>query len=314
MSSDRTRSGLAAIARASGGLAMVAMDQRDSLRTMFGEAGVGDVSDAVLIDFKLEVARALGQLGSGFLIDRQLGFDRLRAEQLLPSSTGLILAADALTQRPGGPVEETSLDEVVASSEFDLAGVSALKLLVIWRRDARRAERVELARRFAQLAKDRQVLSVLEPVVRPTDAELTAGTWNTEAAIREAATELSVVGQSLYKVQVPLGGTHAGPELDGECRQLAECITGPWVVLSQGVAAADFPDAVSAACRAGASGFLAGRALWADVVGQADLPAALQEVSVPRLRRLCQIVDEQARPWTAAARSGLGTVPGRPLG
>lgn len=312
MSTEPAQVDLTSIARASGGLAMVAMDQRDSLHTLFAQAGAGDVSDAVLIDFKIEVARALGPLGSGFLIDRRLGFDRVRAEQLLPPSTGLILAADALEQEPGGPVEDTDLDEVIASGDFDLTGVSALKLLVIWRRDARRAERVELARRFAQLAKDRHVLSVLEPVVRPTASELAAGSWDTEVAIREAATELSVVGQSLYKVQVPLSGTHVGPELDAACRELAESITGPWVVLSQGVAATDFPDAVSAACRAGASGFLAGRALWADVVGRTDLREALREVSMPRLRRLCQIVDEQARPVTAAA-SGLGTVPGQPL-
>ena len=291
---------LAVIARESGGLAMVAMDQRDSLRTMFLDAGVATVTDQTLIDFKLDVARALGPLASGFLIDREYGFDQVRHQQLLPPTTGLILAADALTQRPTGPVEDTALDEVVISPDFDLSGVSALKLLLIWRRDERRAERVELARRFAEAASARNVLSVLEPIVRPTDVELDDRSWNTEAAIREAATELSVVGQSLYKVQVPLGGTQSGPVLDAECHQLGECIAGPWVVLSQGVAAADFPDAVTSACRAGASGFLAGRALWADVVGREDVRLALHEVSVPRLQRLCQIVDENARPWAAA--------------
>jgi sulfofructosephosphate aldolase len=72
------------------------------------------------------------------------------------------------------------------------------------------------------------------------------------------------------------------------------------VVLSQGVERDDFPAAVGAAGRGGASGFLAGRALWSDVVGRADLDRALREVSVPRLERLAEIVDRECTPWRQA--------------
>ena len=289
---------LDALARPSGTLAMVAMDQRDSLTTMFDAAGAGRVPDATLRAFKHEVARALGPIASGFLIDRHLAFDDVRST--LPSSTCLILAADDLVQDPGGPVEDTDLDEVVLSPDTDLAGVDALKLLVIWRRDARRAARVRLVERFVTEARARGVLSVLEPVVRPTARELDDGTWDQEVAIREAAAELSPLGASLYKVQVPLGGRGEPDEQAAASRALDAVITTPWVVLSQGVALADFAGAVTAACRAGASGFLAGRALWSDVVGAPDVPTALREHSVPRLERLGAIVDAEARPWRQA--------------
>lgn len=288
---------LDAIARDSGTLAMVAMDQRDSLTTMFAAAGV-TADHALLVDFKLAVARALGPLASGFLIDHAHGFDRLRSEQVLPDDTGLILAADALDQTPGGPVDDTDLDDVVLQPDVDLQGVAALKLLLIWRDDERRAARLDLARRFVSAAAERGLLSVLEPVVQPARGQETA--FDREEAIRTAAQELSVVGQSLYKVQVPLFGRRDGPDLDQACAALDSCITGPWVVLSQGVAADDFADAVTAACHAGASGFLAGRALWADVVGRTDLDRALQEVSVPRLQRLIEIVDASATPWRSS--------------
>ncbi len=291
---------LDAIARPSGGLAMVAMDQRESLRTMFDAAGRGRPEDDVLVRFKLDVARALGPLASGFLIDRHLGFGRVRADGLVPPGTGLILAADALTQAPGGPVEDTDLDDVVLAPDFDLTGVSALKLLVIWRRDDRRGRRVELARRFVAAARERGVLSVLEPVVRATPAEEVAGTWDADDAIREAARELSPLGASLYKVQVPGAGRGTPAEQLAASERLGEAVTGPWVVLSQGVALEHFAAAVEAACRGGASGFLAGRGLWSDVVGAPDVPARLREVSVPRLERLVEIVDRHARPWTAA--------------
>ena len=291
---------LDAIARPSGALAMVAMDQRESLVAMFDAAGRGRPDHARIVDFKVAVADALGPLASGFLIDRHFGFERVR-DGGLPESTGLILAADALTQEEGGPVEETALDEVVASSGFDLGGVAALKLLVIWRRDERREARVRLAERFVALCRERGVLSVLEPAVRATPAELDAGTWDQEEAIREAARELSPLGQSLNKVQVPLAGRGDPDEQLAASRELDRAISGPWVVLSQGVALGDFAAAVTAACRAGASGFLAGRALWSDVVGADDVPATLRERSVPRLEALVETVDREARPWTERA-------------
>jgi sulfofructosephosphate aldolase len=291
---------LDAIARPSGALAMVAMDQRESLRAMFDAAGAGRPEDEVLIRFKLDVAEALGPLASGFLIDRQYGFDRVRSQSLLPQSAGLILAADALTQDDGGPVEETDLDDAVLTADYDLSGVVALKLLIIWRRDDKREWRVELAQRFIEAANRVGLLSVLEPVVRATPRELDDGSWDADEAIREAARELSVLRPSLYKSQVPLSGRGTPEEQLAASEELGRAIATPWVVLSQGVDRDAFPAAVEAACRGGASGFLAGRALWSDVVGAADVPARLREVSVPRLERLAEIVDREARPWREA--------------
>lgn len=289
---------LEAIARPSGGLAMVAMDQRESLRHMFDQAGAGRPEDEVLVRFKRDVAGALGDLGSAFLVDRDFGGLDILADNLLPPSCGFILAADALEQQPGGPVEETGLDEGALQAIRE--GVDAIKLLLIWRRDERRAQRVELAQRFIDAAREHGVLSVLEPVVRATPAELDDGSWDLDVAIREAAAELSPLRPSLTKVQVPLAGAGEVGEQQRASQELARVITGPWVVLSQGVPQDRFAAAVEAACRAGASGFLAGRALWSDVVGAPDVPAALAERSRPRLERLVEIVDTHARPWHEA--------------
>lgn len=288
---------LDALARPSGGFAMVAMDQRESLRTMFAAAGAGRVGDATMVAFKTAVAGALGPLASGFLIDRSYGFDRVRAG-LLPAGCGLILAADDLVQEPGGPVEEAGIDKAVAAPAFDLTGVRALKLLLIWRRDAHRERRVEVARRFIALAAGRGVLSVLEPVVRPAPDE--RGGWDEDRAIVEAARELAPLGPSLYKAQVPRRGKGSPDELRRACEELGAAIARPWVVLSQGVERDDFPAAVRAAGRGGASGFLAGRALWSDVVGRPDVERGLAEVAVPRLERLVEIVDRECTPWRRA--------------
>jgi sulfofructosephosphate aldolase len=273
---------LAAIARPRGTFAMVAMDQRESLRTMLRERGQ-EADDDRVARFKVAVARELAPFASGFLIEGE------HLDEVAPHVPhGLILAVDVLDQEEGAAVEDTSLAEHVQPAD----GVVALKLLVIWRDDERRAERIELSRRFVDLAAGHGLLSVLEPVVRHEDRE-----W----AIVEAARELGATGCSLYKCQVPLEGKGDPEELTRRAREIDAALPVPWVVLSQGVAADDFPGAVEAACRGGASGFLAGRALWTVALGGEDPTPLLRERSVPRLRELGEIVDAHGRPWQEKA-------------
>ncbi|HEX6789652.1 MAG TPA: hypothetical protein VF091_10470 [Gaiellaceae bacterium] len=267
---------LDALSRPGGTFLMVAMDQRESLRTMFRDHG-HDSSDERVRRFKAAVARELAPRASGFLIDRD-AVDEVAP--LVPH--GLILAVDRLEQAEGGIVEDTSLEEIDSVP----AGVVALKLLVIWRDDHRRADRVEMARRFVELARARGVLSVLEPVTRD------------DARIAEAAAELGAVEPSLYKCEVPTQGRGDPTEITRRCREIDAVLPCPWVVLSQGVAAEDFPPAVGAACKGGASGMLAGRAVWTPALADDDPTASLRAYSIPRLEQLARIVDAHGRPWS----------------
>jgi sulfofructosephosphate aldolase len=56
---------------------------------------------------------------------------------------------------------------------------------------------------------------------------------------------------------------------------------------------------VRTACHAGASGFLAGRAIWSDTL--TDPTPLLRARAVDRLKRLAELVDSSARPWQEAA-------------
>jgi sulfofructosephosphate aldolase len=268
------------LARPSGTFVMVAMDQRESLRTMLREHGK-PAEDPDVERFKLAVARELSPYASGFLIEKD------HVERVAPFvDQGLILAVDTLVQEPGDVVEDTSLD---AEAE-PAPGVVALKLLVIWRDDERRAERIEMSRRFVELADDRGLLSVLEPVVRVPEEER-------EDAIVEAARELGSVRPSLYKCQVPLYGRGDPDLVTRHAERIDAALPVPWVVLSQGVEPDDFPGAVEASCKGGASGMLAGRAVWTATLGADDPTELLREYSVPRLQELARIVDANARPW-----------------
>jgi sulfofructosephosphate aldolase len=232
---------------------MVALDQRESLRTMMAtDRGIepAAVPDADLARFKLAAMRTLAPLATGVLIDRHYVLDQVLAD---PPACGLIVAVDRLVQPPGKAVEDTYLDEDVDVRTLASAGVAALKLLVIWREDGQRERRLAMAAEFVRRCASAGLASVLEAVVRPGDPELIVAATGVLTALRP----------SIYKVQVPLAGKgNIGPW----CEKINDASEVPWVVLSQGVEMADFPSAVRAACAAGASGFLAGRAIWRDCV------------------------------------------------
>jgi sulfofructosephosphate aldolase len=284
---------LAELARPSGGLAMVAMDQRESLRAMLGALTPAPVPDSDLTKFKLAVASELGAHASGFLIDRTYGFDQVLTDRLLPPSCGLILAADRLRHPPeGGPVLETSIDEEINPVHVRERGVSAMKLLLVWRPDAHRDRRLAMAEEFVRRCSAAGLLSILEGVVRPRSDH------DFDQLQLEAAAELGALRPSLYKAQVPRRGVDPA-EVGRVCERISATVPVPWVVLSQGVTIEDFPNAVRTACHAGASGFLAGRAIWSDTL--ADPTPLLRARAVDRLKRLAELVDGSARPWQEAA-------------
>jgi sulfofructosephosphate aldolase len=142
---------------------------------------------------------------------------------------------------------------------------------------------------FGAMCRSAGLVSIIEPIVRPPRR---GADFDREAAILEAATELGDSGVDLYKGEMPYGAKADDKTLFDACRRLDGQLNMPWVILSSGVDADIFGKAVQVAVSAGASGFLSGRAVWASVVGATDPATMLRDVSVPRLRRLGEIVDE----------------------
>jgi len=282
--------GLDAFRTAEGGFAMLALDQRESLREMFPIAEGADLpDDDVLREFKRVAAGVLTPFATGVLLDRPLGVSTPHRPDWIAEGCGLLLAADVLHSVRGVGVLSTSLDEQVTPELIEGSGAAAIKLLIIWRRDS--TEHQQVVADFLAVAEAAGVASFVEGIVRPPVDGAWVDAADRHAAIIEAARELSV-GASVYKAEVP-GYVPGDVSLVTEqSRLLTSAIDVPWVVLSNGVRAEDFGDAVTAACAGGASGFLAGRAIWADTVGLPDQKDALEKMSVPRLRSFSTIVRE----------------------
>lgn len=281
--------GLARVARPSGAFAMLAVDQREAMRAMFAEHQGAPVTDQQLTDFKVAATRALTPYASAVLVDKQFAFDAVVAADAVAPTCGLIAAADRFIEGNGEFVTAVEIDHDVDPAVVRDQGAVAMKLLVIHRPDEPSATRVAMVEEFVDRCRSVGLVSIIEPVAK---APRHGGAWDWDDCVVEAAKELGSLGADLYKAEVPLKGQGPADEIRRRCAQITDAVSSPWVVLSSGVPADLFPQAVELACREGASGFLAGRAVWAAVIGSDDVERDLVEVSIPRLQRLGELVDE----------------------
>lgn len=294
MNVDQKAALFSALARPSGGFAMVANDGRESLRGMLHKAARSS-DDAGLSDFKAAVAEHLGPVCSAMLIDLKYGRVALGTLRRVAPETGRIISVDRFDEPRYGPLAGTSLDRAAMSPERVPDGSHALKFFVFWHSDASNAQGLDEAREFVESCRGLGVLSLLEGVVKlpPTDARF-------EQALLEAADAFGQSEPDIYKTQVPTLGRGEPAEIERLSRLVTAAVGVPWVALSNGIPADRFADAITAVCSGGASGFLAGRATWSPAIGAEDFGLELATTGSTRLRSFTERVDLHARPWWAA--------------
>ena len=146
---------------------MVALDQRESMRTLFEEAGSNPAPDSLLSDFKHDAAAIVAERASAVLLDVGFGRRGIEAAAAWPDSCALIVAGDVLTQVPGEAPTEADLDPDLDAAAAREAGAAALKLLLYWR-GAENADRCQdTATRFLEICRAHGLVGIVEGVVRP---------------------------------------------------------------------------------------------------------------------------------------------------
>lgn len=278
------------LTRASGGLAMLAVDQREALRNMMQAAlGKSYVDDETVREFKVNAAKILSPYASAVLVDKQFCLDAIVEQKAIAPTSNLIVSGDLFIPGNGIPVDDVANDPAIDAAEVRAMGAKALKLLVLWRSDESAEGRLNLVNEFVAKCKSAGLVSIIEPVVRPPRRH---AEFDREKCILEAAKELGDTNADIYKSEMPLGGKGTYAQLVDATARLNDLIKMPWVILSSGVSPDLFPRAVRAAMESGASGFLAGRAVWSSVIGMPDQEMMLKDLSIPRLQKLGEIVDE----------------------
>jgi tagatose-1,6-bisphosphate aldolase len=276
------------IAGPGGVFAILAMDQRGTLRGMLEGAGQPS-GDAAMSAFKVDVIGALSPYASGVLTDVEYGVAPVRAAGALDARAGLIIASER------SPQPHTEYDAAGRGPRFvaDHDGV-ALKFLVRWRPDAAAPE-LDVIRRVVEDCRAQGMPSVIEPLIKP-------GPDDDAPAIHRlviwSAELLADLRPDLLKLEWP--GDAAG------CAELTKvCGPVPWTLLSAGVAYDAFVERTLVALSAGASGYIAGRAFWGEAAALtgAERRAFLYDVAAKRMTDLNTAIAGHGRPWREVAHS-----------
>jgi tagatose-1,6-bisphosphate aldolase len=296
-----TRRGLRACASARGTFAVLALDHRQNLRRELRPDDPESVTYDEMVEFKRAVVRALAPVATGTLLDPEIGAAQAIHDGSMPDRAGLIVAVEATGYRGPETARSSRVLDGWSVEKVKRLGASAAKLLVYYHPDAPNAADQE--RLVADVAEACRAVD-LALFVEPLGFSLVAGERLAGEARRrvvvETARRLTAIGGDILKAEFPYdAGVTSREGWREACEELDTASAVPWVLLSGGVDEATFEAQVEIACRAGASGVLVGRSVWAPAATMA--PAArdafLMTTGRDRLGRLVALVDAVGHSW-----------------
>jgi tagatose 1,6-diphosphate aldolase len=296
--------GLQQIAGDGGIFNMAAMDHRGSLELgLCHSPGTGCYED--MVEFKMELCAALAPVSSAVLLDPIYGVAQAIAGAVLPRGVGLLVSIEATGYEGGKTARVTSILDGWSVAKIKRLGASAVKMLVYFRPDSGELAKTQLAT-VESVAGDclkHDIPFLVEPVAYPLGQETAAEfTSKKPSLVVETARVMTALPIDVLKAEFP--GDAAAVKDDGilreACRALDAASTKPWVILSAGAEYEIFRREVELACKAGASGFLAGRAIWQEAVSMTDKSARtnfLNTTASNRLKEITAIAQHCGRPW-----------------
>ena len=297
--------GLQQIATPDGILAMCAMDHRDSLRRIMGEGQ--ELNYDEMVERKLELCSNLAPHASAVLLDPTFGAAQCIARGVLPKSTGLVVSIEASGYGGMSELRFTELLDGWNAGKIKRMGASAAKLLVYYRPDL-----IELAAKLLDMVdaiglecKNHDLPLVVEPLSYPVGEEVRNPAHFAkvkEQLVLKTARQITESPIDVLKTEFPTDLRYNKDKAKAAelCRQLDEASTVPWVVLSAAVDFETFCQQVEIACQCGASGFLAGRAIWQDAMRidkAKERTRFLAATGADRLKKLSEIAGKYAIPW-----------------
>ena len=308
--------GMRRMADEAGRFKMVAVDQRPPIKNPIREKrGTAEAPYEDVAGFKLMLVEELQRHATAMLLDPHFALPR--GFTLLSPRIGLVVTLeDSLFRETEGGRLSAEIDDW-SVEKIKRCGGDAVKVLAWYRPDAEAsviAAQKDFTARIGEACARFDIPYVFELLVYPLPGEKNQTTHYIEMADKRADLVLDSVRAfadaryaiDLFKVESPVpaaavadGGASAQAAFD----ELGRLCGRPWVMLSAGAGMAEFEAILARAYRAGASGYLAGRAIWAEPFKTFPdweaIRAGLRATSVPYMARINALTDAQATPWHA---------------
>jgi len=298
--------GLRRLSDEEGIFAITAMDQRNSMKVLVNSKDPDSVPASKLTAIKMSLAEVLSPYSTAILIDPTYGVPEVIAGGVLDAHTGLIVTLEADRPKSVGDGRVTQIATGLSAEKIQRMGGDAVKLLVRYRPDLTDAAKQnrEVIQQVQEQCDAADIPFVLESVATALTGQSKEDFAKEKPhLVIESAKELSRYCD-LYKAEFPadLNYEKDRSTLDKYCQQLDQASVVPWVILSAGADIGPFSQMVEIACQNGASGFLAGRAIWKDYVTIEDVSLRIAELSrkaVNNLGVITSIAQRDATPWTS---------------
>lgn len=314
--------GMKAVSDSRGIIAAAAMDQRGSLQKALAKEKGGEVTDAMMEEFKTIVTEVLTPHATAILLDPEWG---LPASKRRAKNAGLLLAYEKTGYDKAEPGRLPDLLDVWSVRRLKEAGADCLKILLYYTpfdpkpiNDHKHA----WVERIGDECRANDIPFFLEFVGYEEGAD--------EKGLEYAKKKPEIVtgamqefskdryGVDVMKVEVPVNmqfveGAKCGKgqtaytrdEAIRAFRASAAVATKPFIYLSAGVSNAEFTETLALAGEAGTnfSGVLCGRATWKDGIpvygkqGAAAFRAWLEDQGVKNIQNVNAALSA-AKPWT----------------
>ena len=286
---------------ASGKFAILAIDHRANLVADMAKVRSQRIGYRDVVAFKQTAIRHLAEESTAVLTDPTYGFPGLIASGV-PASFGLLAPLEVTDYSLHPSRRTTDFVENWGVAKIKKAGCSGVKLLLYYHPEAENAgTQTDIVDRIVEECQQHALPFFLEPISYSLDPNTTLQNHERAEVVVETARHFSQRGVDVLKVEFPLD-TAAEPDERTwlpALEALNEACSVPWALLSAGVPFDVFLKQTVAACKAGASGVIVGRAVWAEGVplqGQA-LEDFMSTTARARLRALADVCDLYSTPW-----------------
>ena len=294
------------LANEGGIMAMCALDHRGSLMKMLSAGQSQGAGYQEMVDFKLDLCRILTPHATAILLDPIYGAAQAIAAGAIPNTTGLLVSLEESGYSGEAEARVTNLLPDWNVGKIKKMGATAAKLLLYYRPDVDVApKQLNTVQKLAADCVAEDIPFVVEPVsYRVANKEANSEDFAKvkPKLVIETAKQITALPIDVLKAEFPADFEYEKDKgrLSDLCHELNEASQVPWVILSAGVNFEVFYREVELACRAGASGFLAGRALWQEATQIGSREERLNFLGttvVNRLKSLTELANAYGTPW-----------------
>ena len=277
--------GMKAVSDGRGVIAAAAMDQRGSLRKTLAKEKGGEISDAMMEEFKSIVTEVLTQHASAILLDPEWGLPASKKRQ---KGSGLLLAYEQTGYDNNRPGRIPDLLGEWSVQRLKAAGADCIKVLIYYTPfedkkindekhafmerigDECRANDIPLFLEFVgydPAGGDEKSLEYAKKkprIVTGSMAEFTKDKYGVEVLKVEIPIDMKFVEGA--KAFANKGAAYTRKEAAQLFLSAAQAATKPFIYLSAGVSNSEFTESLELAAESGVkfSGVLCGRATWKD--------------------------------------------------